>query len=308
VPAWRAAAAAGCWNPYQDCGQPFFGNSQTGLSPVNVPRSAAQPAVVVSVVINLAIAGVGMFLLCREMRIGRVASLCGALAFQLGWAASMLAAWSPTHIAPFAWLPVAMWRTERLLRAPSLRAGLWLALVLAIQLLPGFPQTVFFTYQVIALRVLWTVLTRETRDLRAVLPVLALGLAAPLLLDAVQLLPSMEVARESVRQGPVSDARLGAIFSWSLAWQTLVAQVAEPGNALVLLIALFGVIAARRLRRGADAAFYALIAALYFVLSLGPGTIVYALYARLPLGSVSRPGASALGDELRRRRARRVRQ
>jgi hypothetical protein len=100
VHAWRSLSGGGglLWNPYQDCGQPFFGNSQTGLLyPVNVlfavlPR---EPAVVVSVVINLAIAGVGMFLLCREMRIGRVASLCGAVAFQLGWAASMLAAWSP---------------------------------------------------------------------------------------------------------------------------------------------------------------------------------------------------------------------
>jgi hypothetical protein len=299
VHAWRSLSSGGglLWNPYQDCGQPFFGNSQTGLLyPVNVvfavlPR---EPAVIVSVIINLAIAGVGMFQLCREMRIGRVASLCGALAFQLGWATSMLASWSPTHIAPFAWLPVAMWRTERLLRAPSLRAGLWLALVLAIQLLPGFPQTVFFTYQVIALRVLWTLLTRQTRDRRAVLPALALGLVAPLLLDAVQLLPSMEVARESVRQGPVSDARLGAIFSWSLAWQTLAAQIAEPGNALILLIALVGVAAARRLKRGSDAAFYALTAALYFVLSLGPGTIVYALYARLPLGSTFRGPARLL--------------
>ncbi len=298
VHAWRSLSAGGglLWNPYQDCGQPFFGNSQTGvLYPVNIvfavlPR---EPAVIVSAIVNLTIAGVGMFLLCRAMRIGRVASLCGALAFQLGWAASLLAAWSPTHIAPFAWLPVAMWRVERLLRAPSRRAGMWLAAVLAIQLLPGFPQTVFFTYQLIALRVLWTLLTRRS-DWRAVLSALAIGLLAPLLLDAVQLLPSLEVARESVRQGPVSDARLGAVFSWSLAWQTLVAQIAEPGNVLILSLGLIGVAAARRMQRGADAAFYALVAALYFVLSLGPGTIVYALYARLPLGSTFRGPARLL--------------
>lgn len=299
VHAWRSLGAGGglLWNPYQDCGQPFFGNSQTGLLyPVNVvfavlPR---EPALLASVIINLTIAGVGMFQLCRTLRIERVPALCGALAFQLGWAASMLAAWSPTHIAPFAWLPVAMWRLERLIRAPSLRGGVWLALVLAIQLLPGFPQTVFFTYQLIALRAVWALLFRQVERPRIFLVALALGLVGPVLLDAVQLLPAMEVARESVRQSPVSDARLGASFSWRTLRQTLIAQTAEPGNALLLLVAMVGVAAAPRLRRATDAAFYALVAILYFVLSLGPGSIVYAVYARLPMGSAFRGPARLL--------------
>ena len=242
VHAWRSLSGGGLlWNPYQDCGQPFFGNSQTGLLyPVNVlfavlPR---EPALVVSAAINLAIAGVGMFLLCREMRIGRAASLCGALAFQLGWAASMLAAWSPTHIAPFAWLPVAMWRTECLLRTPGVRAGLWLALVLAIQLLPGFPQTVFFTYQVIALRVLWTVLTRETRDCASSSRSSPSGSRRRCCSTPCSCCPPWRSRASRCGRDRSATPASAPSSVGRLAWQTLVAQVAEPGNALILLIAL----------------------------------------------------------------------
>jgi hypothetical protein len=299
VHAGRSLRAGGglLWNPYQDCGQPFFGNSQTGLLyPVNVvfallPR---EPAFLVSILINLSIAGAGMFALGRTIGLTGVAALCGALAFQLGWAATTLAGWSPTHLAPFAWLSVAMWRTERLIRAPSLRGGLWLGLALAIQLLPGFPQTVFFTYQLIALRVVWAVLFRQIATLRVFLPALAVGLVAPVLLDAVQLLPALEVARESVRQGTVSEARLGARFGWAAMRQGLAAQIADPGNAFIALLALFGTVAARRIGQGAQAAFYALVAALYFVLSLGPGSILFSVYAQLPLGSAFRAPARLL--------------
>jgi hypothetical protein len=293
VHAGRSLRAGGglLWNPYQDCGQPFFGNSQTGLLyPGNLlfallPR---EPALLASVVVHLTIAGAGVFALCRAMLVGRAAALCGALAFQLGWAATNMAAWSPTHMAPFAWLPVAMWGTERLIRAPSLRGGLVLAVVLALQLLPGFPQTAFFTYQLIALRVGWALLLRQTSDVRALLRAVVLALVLPLFLDAVQLLPAMEVARLSVRGGALGASQLGPGFSWGALLHGAAVHVAIPGNALVMLLAILGVAAAPRLRKTADAAFYALIVMLYFVLSLGPGSILFGLYARLPLGSMFR--------------------
>lgn len=297
--AWRSLQGGGglLWNPYQDCGQPFFGNSQTGLLyPVHVvfavlPR---EPALLASVIINLTIAGVGMLQLCRSMGIAPAAALCGALAFQLGTTTTNLAAWSPTHLAPFAWLAVAMWRTERLIRVPALRGGLVLGLVLAIQLLPGFPQTVFFTYQLIVLRILWALLFRQTEDRRALLAAVGLGLVIPLLLDAVQLLPSLEVARESVRQGAVTGKQLGPGFSWQAFGRGVASQVAVAGTAPIALLGLLGIVASPWLGKGRDAAFYVLVMVLYFVLSLGPGSMFFDLYARLPLGSTFRGSARLL--------------
>jgi hypothetical protein len=114
------------WNPFQDCGQPFFAISMTGLLyPVNwvfaaLPREAALLA---SMLLNLGIAGLGAWWLGREMGLSRPAALAGALAFAYGPTALWLAAWSPIHLAPYVWMPAALAALERLLRAPSPRHG-----------------------------------------------------------------------------------------------------------------------------------------------------------------------------------------
>ena len=141
VYAWRAIrdGAGLFWNPYQDCGQPFFAVSQTGLLyPVNLVFFFLdrEPALLASVWINLAIAGAGAFLLGRSMGLGVAAALCGALAFQLAGYTVQLAAWTPIHIATYAWMPVVLWRTERLVKEPSVRGGIWLGLVITLQHLP----------------------------------------------------------------------------------------------------------------------------------------------------------------------------
>jgi hypothetical protein len=170
------------WNPYQDCGQPFFAFSITGLLyPVNwifalLPREAA---LLTSMTVNLGIAGLGAWWLGREMGLSRAAALAGGLAFAYSVSAILLAAWSPMHISPYAWMPVALAAVERLLRVPSPRHGALLGLALTLQLLPGFPQTCFFTYQVIALRVVWEFATRRVHRPLALVGWLGMGLALP---------------------------------------------------------------------------------------------------------------------------------
>jgi len=286
---WRGSGLL--WNPYQDCGQPFFANGLVALLyPVNLVFGflGREPAVLTTVVLHLSIAGIGTYLLCREMRLSRPAALSGALAFELGWASIFLASWSPTHIGVLAWLPVAMWRAERLIRRPDLRGALLLALVLAMQQLPGFPQIVFFTYQLIALRLVWALLFRQTPSARTLLGAAALGLVLPVFLVAVQLVPSLELVRDSVRGGSVGGANLGPGFSWALLDKTVRSNLGIPGNTLPFLIAGLAIAAAGRGRRWADAAFWALVTCAYFVLSLGPGDPLFGLYARLPLGTAFR--------------------
>src|SRR5262249_36042769 len=146
------------WTPYQACGVPFLANTEVGLFyPGHLvfalfPREAALLA---SVLLHLTIAGAGTFLLCRELGLARPAALAGALAFQLGPYVVQLAGWGPIHLATYAWMPVAMWRTERLVRSPSRRNVVALAAVLALQLVVGFVQISYFTYEVVALRIAW---------------------------------------------------------------------------------------------------------------------------------------------------------
>jgi hypothetical protein len=326
VYAWRSLreGVGLLWNRYQDCGAPFFAMSQVGLLyPVNLLFAVLdrEPALLASALVNLSIAGAGTFLLGRRLGLHPLPALCAALAFQLGWVATWLASWSPIHIAALAWLPVALWRTEVLLRRPSVRAAIALAAALALAHLPGFYQTGFYIYQLIALRVAWACLVQRCEQPRRLLALALGGLGAPFLLDAVQVLPALEVAHQSLRGLQLEARDVGGGFSWPHLAEALTTQVVFPGNVALVLLAVVALVPAgerisyllsrishldarppeirdTRYEIPAPArhivSFYWIVALVYFVLSLGPGSPLYDLYELLPLGSAFR-GAWRLG-------------
>jgi hypothetical protein len=279
------------WNRFQDCGQPFFADSQTGLLyPVNAVffLLGREAALVTSRILNLFIAGAGMFLLCRALALGRIAALSSALVFQLAGTAVQLAAWSPMHIGSYAWLPAAMWATERLARRATVGAVLLLSAVLTMQALPGFPQIQFFTYQLIALRIGWILLTQRTRRPLVLIGAASASLVLPFLLAAVQLLPSLEVARQSVRWGSVFAPELGPDFSWPLFYKSIGDIVSCQGAVVLVLAAVPGICGILSRRQRSAGCFYLAAAVLYFVLSLGRGAWLFDAYEWLPLGSTFR--------------------
>jgi hypothetical protein len=106
------------WNPFQNCGEPFFGTSQTGLLyPPQLLFLVLDPALALRAVlfVQLAIGGIGTFLLCRELGARPLAALAGALAFEMGNAMVALTISSPTHSAPYAWMPAALYCCDALL-------------------------------------------------------------------------------------------------------------------------------------------------------------------------------------------------
>ena len=299
VYAWRClrAGTGVLWNPYQDCGQPFFALSQVGLLyPVNLVFAVLdrEPALLASTLLNLSVAGAGTLLLGRALGLGRAPALCAALAFQLGWVCAFLASWGPIHIASLAWLPVALWCTERLCEHASPQRAIALGVVLTLQLLPGFFQIGFFTYQLIALRIAWVcVVRRPVRPLR-VLGWAAVGMTLPLVLGAVQLLPSIEVAQESLRGFRVPDDQIGAPFTWASLAEDVAAKIVVPGYAVVVLLALLALLPGGPASRWDSVAFFGLVAAGYLILSVGPGSLLYDLYERLPFGRAFRDAGRLL--------------
>lgn len=273
------------WNPYQNCGQPFFGISQTGLlyPPylfflVFDPERALRAVLFVQLVIG----GVGAFLLGRELGARPLAAVAGALAFEVGNSMVALSISSPTHSAPFAWLPVILFCCERLLHQPTLRRTCLLAVAIAVAILPGMPQTVLFTYQLIALRLVFELVTRRIdRPARVVISV-GIGLLLPVLLAAVQLFPDAESARASLRGTTLDRAEMNPQGTWGI--QQLLndrksRRTSQPFLLVPCAIGLAGLFAAKTRR---VAVFYAGAAALSVALACGPGTLLFDLYARLP--------------------------
>jgi hypothetical protein len=283
------------WNAWQNCGQPAFGISSTGfLYPANVYYLLLDPDLALRAVLvtNFLIGGLGAYALCRELGTSRAAAICGALAFELGSASIDLNTWGPQMGGAYVWLPWAMWFCERGLRDATLGNAVGLGAVLALALLPGFPQVVFFTYQLIALRVLFELAsTRRAWSLRT-LALLALGLLLAPLLSAVHLLPGVEMAAQSVRGAALSMSEIqpqGA-YTWQFLRSRLSGRI-DHFNPLVIVPAMVAGAWWCRAATRRVGAFYLLAAVLYVCLAVGEQTPLFDLYRRLPLGTLFRePG------------------
>jgi len=279
------------WNPFQSCGQPFFADIQVGLLyPLNwifafLPREAALLGLVMG---NLTIAGIGMVCFCRTLGLNAAACLVGMITLQWSSGVLQLASWSPTHIGTYAWLPVALWRTEVLIRKPSLRSAMWLGGVLSIQLLPGFPQFSMFTYQLILLSVVWELLQPGQSRRLLILRLTGLALIIPVFMVAIQLLPSIELSANSIRHGAQSMADIGAGIAGGYFADHGWRDTRFPFATLWLGPFLLGFAALWDARTRRMAIWLLASSVLYFVLSLGPGSPVFDIYARLPAGSLFR--------------------
>jgi hypothetical protein len=293
---WRGGSGL-LWNPLQSCGQPFFGNSSTALLyPANwfflvLPADAALLAVTA---FNLTVGGVGAYLLTRELGAAPIAAVCGAVAFELANEVIDTSTWMPLINAPIMWLPAALWLVERILKQPSLRLGIGLAVVLALALLNGFPQPLLFGYQMIALRVVWEVVTGHVRHIWRTLAIVGIGLALPPLLTAVHFVPGAEMASLSVRSGPLSLAEI--MGEGALTWADFRARfgrrvyLMNPISTVPFLIALASLFSSSKRR---VVLFYAVVAVVFFILAFGPATPLFDWYLLVPINRTFRnPGRS----------------
>jgi hypothetical protein len=278
------------WNPLQNCGQPFLPNTLLGMFyPLNWLLFVVDVDVGFHLlaVIHLAMGAGGTYLLCRQLGAGRVGALVGGLCFGLGGLSVELAMWQSSNVLGiYVWIPWALWSCERILAAPSVRNGVALGVVLALQILGAYPQILLFTCQVIGLRVLWELVTgRLGRPWR---PFGALALAGiiALCLGAVQLLPMAEFAESSIRTGPLSNNEmLPAAWNWDIFRNHFTARITGDGTTLSLIpLALaVAVIASPQRRTGL---FYALVAGLYLALAFD--NWVRDAYQALPAGRMFR--------------------
>jgi hypothetical protein len=274
------------WNPFQSCGGPFFANGVIGvLNPQYLPFLLLDPntAVHVVLIVDMVIGAVGMLLLARQLGLGWVAALGGALVFELGDPMAQFAGWNPMITGAWVWVPWALLCCERLFVRPGRGDVLALAAVLTLQLLTGIMHTVALTYQLIAFRIAWEIVARRgDRPWRGAVYI-AIGLALAPLAAAIQLFPYIEFASESFRiEIPVDEM----LKLYSLQWSTLQIYTklrAAPVPFLVAPLVLAAlapfVSATRRL-----AVFYVAIGILFALFALGDLTPLVYWYAKLPPG------------------------
>jgi len=202
------------WNPYLFMGAPFLANSQVGVFyPLNWPLWLLLPAhqsVHLTIVLHLCLAALNSYLWGRcSLRLGRVGAWTVGVAFALG---GYLGAQVEhvNQLQGLAWLPLMLAASQRVSESTGRRAGrlafVGLVAVVGLVFLAGHTQTAFISLVGLAVYglgpLLWRGLRRrEWRPLtrQAALVAIVAGVGAAL--AAVQLLPTWELSRLSVRAG-----------------------------------------------------------------------------------------------------------
>lgn len=243
---WRTFAVAEylagrvpLWNPYSGFGMPLAANLQSGVFyPLNfyyllLPVERAQT---VTLVLHVALAGCTMYGLARHLRLDRAPALVAGVAYM--FSGFMVAQGNFHNITSvLAWVPALFWGVEALLTAPKNRARAHavtgLAIAVALLLTGGFIQ---YAYYALLAAVAYTLyrtlqLTAGNRLRPRLATVVRLGftvaaaLALGVMLAAVQLLPTAELTRYSVRQSGLGydDATSASL------WPGMVLTVVAPG-------------------------------------------------------------------------------
>ena len=216
---WRSFAArmarrglVPLWNPHEFCGTPFVANGQSAFFyPPNWLFFIVDTRYAFGLLaaMHYLLAGLFVLLLGRELGLSAGAAVTGAVAFMFG---GFIVAWTelPTLMNSAVWLPAAAWAIERSFRRPSITGPVWLAVALAMTLLAGHLQIAAYVCLTagahLSARAVWA-LCRARRGAvpgkALLLCVMAFGAAA--CLAAIQLLPTLELAKLSSRGGVRAD-------------------------------------------------------------------------------------------------------
>lgn len=192
------------WNPYWSAGQPYAANPEFHVfyPPawlIFLPDF--EYAFRFHILLHIYIALVAMYFLLRDIGLRISPSVFGSLAFGLGGFFLSYVKVLPILFAA-AWVPLILALSRRWLLRPGPASFAAASLAWGLQLLAAEPTTIVQTGTIVfsyALYASWRNPGSRARNLfRATLMVAALSVSA-LLVGAVQILPAMDHARDSVR-------------------------------------------------------------------------------------------------------------
>jgi hypothetical protein len=215
------------WDPFSNCGAPFL--AQWNTMPLYPPALIylALPlkwSLSFFCLLHLWFAGFGMFQLARRWTGNNFAAGFAGVAFAFNGLTLNLLMW-PSHIATLSWMPWVVLAVEAAWREGGRKIFL-AAMVGALQMLAGGPETIFLTWLLLLAMWIQQLITGGSDASSPKIP--AAGAQQPrmamswrfpcvvllvIALTVVQLLPFLDLAAHSERHGNYAD------FRWSMpAW------------------------------------------------------------------------------------------
>jgi hypothetical protein len=197
------------WNPYIGAGYPQFAEGQiAALYPLNPLLFGLLPLTLAfnwNVILHYLLAGVFFYLFMRRRQLGVGAALIGGLVFE--WSGFMVGHLQhPSIFCSVAWIPLLLYFLEdgmqRLAAGQPITSRIiGASIVIAMQVLVGYPPVVFYSLLIAFLYTLlrWITLRRQGAKLHRAIWLLGASVVAGLCLSAVQLLPTLALSTESIR-------------------------------------------------------------------------------------------------------------
>lgn len=210
------------WNRLLEAGQPLAANPQYQVFyPPNwlIFLTAFELGFRLQILFHIYLAALGMYALLRSMRMAAVAALFGAISFSLGGAFLSFGSHLPFFYGA-AWIPLTLLFARKFLIDRRGRQFAWASLLLALQILAGDPATVVQTVVALVLYAIyrgWQSERRLAAAAKGLFAVLMIFVAA-LAVAAVQIVPMLDLARDSVQRYGVP---------YSSVWSMPPARIAE---------------------------------------------------------------------------------
>ena len=213
------------WNPFLFNGFPTIANPEAQIFyPISLaflPFTAFTPyAVHAKLILHFFLAGAFMYLLARHYLASRLSSLLSAVVYAFN--GFMVGHFEHvTIIEVLVWLPLVVLLLEKAICERSPALAVFAGFFLGVSVLAGHPQTshaIGFTLAVLALYRAATDYRRERKAVAGLTPIALVAIcgAISLLIAALQLLPTTELALESSRGAPLSFARSAGSAQLSL--------------------------------------------------------------------------------------------
>ncbi len=187
------------WNPYILTGAPLLANFQSApFSPTNFVYFLFDKLTAWSfqIVLQHVLAALFTFILLTSWGIKKFPAVVGGVIFAFSGFNLIWSQWNG-HTLSSAFIPLLLYFEDKWIKHGRWKYGVGAAIVLSLQILSGYPQTVFYT--VFAMGLLWLFRLRITKEYLlkslffAVFLILGLGVAA------FQILPGFELLKLSQR-------------------------------------------------------------------------------------------------------------
>ena len=196
------------WNPYIFCGTPFIAIIQTAIFyPLNflyliLPLGSA---INWTIFLHLFLSGIFIYYLLKNYDISCFGSIVASIVYTFGASHIMhIFAGHLVVIATMTWIPLMFLSLDRFIRSGEYKYGLLLSFAIALQLLAGYPQYLFYSMLALSFYFLCLIIWLRIDGARwnkiklkciAFVLLIILGLV----ISAIQILPTAEMIKYSTR-------------------------------------------------------------------------------------------------------------